>query len=211
MNPYDPAEDLTRPTVYVNYVEDNPSLINDEFTRVTAAALTDPDPEVHWMQLKALEYEARYLDLRFGGTFDFPLLDNDTGGRRMFEAKVALAEEANRVGYVDLALDISTDANVSRALSDVDTESSSPLIKAAHQRDSERAKNHKVTLARLLGGPCDTTISSWNPLGETVEIPVRSYVGRDSALSEATAIYRRTEESTKKGHLIYIFERTIFT
>ena len=202
--------DITNKGEYHDFVEDSPSVVNREFTRVTAAALSDPQPAVHWMQLTVLEEEARWLDLSFDGYFEMPLLDNTTGGLRILEAMTSLAQEAHRVGDHALAAKISTDVSLRHALFDIDTETLSPLTKAAYRRDAEAAKGHKETTTRLLGGPCDTTVVDWNPPGETMEMPVATFVERDSPLSDATAIYRRTKETTEEGNLIYIFERTTF-
>ena len=210
MNPYDPPNDMTDQGSYACWVEDSSALINGEFTRVTAEALSDPQPTVHWMQLNVLDDEARHLDMWHEGRVNFPILDKDTGGLRMLEALISLAEEAYRVGDYDLALDISTDVNLRAALADVDTESLSPLMKAAYRRDSAKWKDHKETRTRLLGGPCDTTIVSWLPPGETMEMPLGQYVERNSPLSDATAIYRQTKETTDEGNLIYVFERNTF-
>ena len=52
--------------------------------------------------------EAQHLDMLSEGYVHLPLLDKDTGGLRMLEAKMSLAEEACRVGDYSLAADIST-------------------------------------------------------------------------------------------------------
>jgi hypothetical protein len=210
MYPFDPPDDMTDEGSYGNWVEDNSVLINREFTRVTADALSDPQPTVHWMQLGILDDEARQLDMLYEGRVHYPILDHDTGGLDVLVAMISLAEEAYRVGDRALALEISTDVNLRLALWDVDTESLSPLLKAAYRRDREKWKDHKETLTRLLGGPCETTIRTWLPPGETKEMLVRNCVEPDSALWEATAIYRRTDETTKEGNLIYVFERITY-
>jgi hypothetical protein len=210
MDPYDPPEDMTDEGSYSCWVEDSSIIINLEFTRVTADALSDPQPTVHRMQLGILEDEARHLDLWYEGRVDYPILNHDTGGLHMLAAMISLAQEAYRIGYRALALDISTDVNLRLALWDVDTESVSPLQKAAHRRDREKWKDHKETLTRLLGGPCETTIRTWLPPGDTMEMLVRNCVEPDSTLWEATAIYRRTDETTKEGNLIYVFERITY-
>jgi hypothetical protein len=209
MNPYDPPEDMTDEGSYACWVEDSSVLINREFTRVTTDALSDPQPTVHRMQLKVLEYEAKHLNLWHEGRVDFPILDKDTGGLRMLEAKISLTEEAYRVGDHALALDISTDVNLRLALWDVDTESLSPLMKAADRRSRGQAKRHNSTSIRLLGGPYPpATVQSWDADPRTITILLDYRAEGVPGRPRLKVIYRRTDETTKEGHVIYRYDET---